>query len=375
MVAKSLDPLLFLKFQRRLKCAHQNWIRRTIYGLWCLRQICAHCTWSSISFFFFLSFAFFFFCYKSESGLIKMKHLWSLTSGSVLTPANAGCYNYPAGVSESPPTADAICLLTGARATAEHDFPRLCEWGELRLWNFGSPRTILSPQRQKEQGRKNDRWAILKPSPEMRKERKKILQSPLKSCLHSETKWLFQPLLLSSCAQGWHKPLISLSFFFYYIFLKSKFVLKRSYLDFYLFSVAAGRKCSAESRASACVWRPSSNGVTRGTRRYAYLSSVSKKFFVALRGIRTLIAFSTFAFALPFYYPLISSRLIFRLCCPKGIVGMWICPFIYCTDANYIFTLCLKQWQKKSARTHTPTGFWVRFILFFFFLYKEDLCT
>ncbi|CAG03489.1 unnamed protein product [Tetraodon nigroviridis] len=65
--------------------------------------------------------------YKSESGLMKMKHLRSLTSGSVLTPANAGCYNYPAGVSESPPTADAICLLTSARATAEPDFPRLCE--------------------------------------------------------------------------------------------------------------------------------------------------------------------------------------------------------------------------------------------------------
>lgn len=160
-------------------------------------------------------------------------------------------------------------------------------------------------------------------------------------------------------------------FFFYYIFLKSKFVLKRSYLDFYLFSVAAGRKCSAESRASACVWRPSSNGVTRGTRRYAYLSSVSKKFFVALRGIRTLIAFSTFAFALPFYYPLISSRLIFRLCCPKGIVGMWICPFIYCTDANYIFTLCLKQWQKKK-RTHTHTYRILSEIhsIFFFFIQR-----
>lgn len=70
---------------------------------------------------------FFLFCFKSESGLIKMKHLRSLTSGSVLTPANAGCYNYPAGVSESPPTADAICLLTSTRATAEPDFPRLCE--------------------------------------------------------------------------------------------------------------------------------------------------------------------------------------------------------------------------------------------------------
>lgn len=146
MVAKSLDPLFFLKFQRRLRFAHQNWIRRTIYRFWRLRQMCAHCTWSNISFFFLF--------FKSESGLIKMKHLQSLTSGSLLTPANAGGYNYPAGVSESPPTADAICLLTSARATAEPDFPRLCEWGELRLRNFGSPGTILSPERQKEQGTK-----------------------------------------------------------------------------------------------------------------------------------------------------------------------------------------------------------------------------
>lgn len=75
----------------------------------------------------FFFFSFLLCSYKSESGLMKMKHLRSLTSGSVLTPANAGCYNYPAGVSESPPTADAICLLTSARATAEPDFPRLCE--------------------------------------------------------------------------------------------------------------------------------------------------------------------------------------------------------------------------------------------------------
>lgn len=80
------------------------------------------------SLFFFFFFFFLLFCCKSASGLIEMKHLRSLTSGSVLTPANAGCYNYPAGVSESPPpTADAICLLTSARATAEPDFPRLCE--------------------------------------------------------------------------------------------------------------------------------------------------------------------------------------------------------------------------------------------------------
>lgn len=58
MVAKSLDPLFCLKFQRLLRFAHQNWIRRTIYGCWCLCQMCAHCTWSNISFFSFL-FSFF----------------------------------------------------------------------------------------------------------------------------------------------------------------------------------------------------------------------------------------------------------------------------------------------------------------------------
>lgn len=46
----------FLKFQRRVKIAHQNWIRRSIYGFWSLRQISAHCTWCNIlpGFLFFL---------------------------------------------------------------------------------------------------------------------------------------------------------------------------------------------------------------------------------------------------------------------------------------------------------------------------------
>lgn len=38
----------FLKFQRRLRMAHQNWIRRNMYGFWCLRQISAHGTWCNI---------------------------------------------------------------------------------------------------------------------------------------------------------------------------------------------------------------------------------------------------------------------------------------------------------------------------------------
>lgn len=48
----------FLKFQRRLRIAHQNWIRRSIYGFLCLRQMCAHCTWCNIlPGFFFLSYS------------------------------------------------------------------------------------------------------------------------------------------------------------------------------------------------------------------------------------------------------------------------------------------------------------------------------
>lgn len=134
--------------------------------------------------------------------------LQSLTSGSALTPANGGCYNYPAGVSESTPTVDPICLLTSARATAEPDFPRLCEWGQLRLRNFGSPRPILPPERQKEQGTKTTVGCFQSQSRDAETE---ILQSPLKNCFHSEMKWLNHSLLLSSCAQGWHKPFI---FFF-----------------------------------------------------------------------------------------------------------------------------------------------------------------
>lgn len=46
--------------------------------------------------------------------------------------------------------------VTSARATAEPDFPRLCEWAALRLRNFGSPWTILSPEKQKEAGDGNE---------------------------------------------------------------------------------------------------------------------------------------------------------------------------------------------------------------------------
>lgn len=119
----------FLKFQRRLRIAHQKWIRRSICWFWRLRQICAHCTWCNI-----LSFLL-----QVRERLDQDEAPRSLSSGSLLTPAKAGCYSYPAGVSESPPTADTICLLTSTAATAEPDFPRRCE-GELRLRNFGSPR-------------------------------------------------------------------------------------------------------------------------------------------------------------------------------------------------------------------------------------------
>lgn len=374
MVAKSLDPRFLLKFQRRLKFAPQQWIRRTIYGFWRLRQMCAHCTWSNISFL-----SFFLFCFKSESGLIKMKHLRSLTSGSVLTPANAGCYNYPAGVSESPPTADAICLLTSTRATAEPDFPRLCEWGELRLRNFGSPRTILSPERRrKKKGVREWPLGDFKRSPEMRKEKSwcslitEILQPPLENCFNSKMRRLDPPLLLSSGAQT-HKRVV---WVFLLGFLSPNLFRDLPTRTFICSPVDAGRKCSAESRASACVWRPSSNGATRGTRRYAYLSTVSKNFFVALRGIRPLIGFSTFPPALPSYYPLISSRLIFRLRCPEearesGFV-------LYLLNGRKLHFYPLPQATKDPHHhhhTHTGTHKYTRacrimrwFFLFFYYM-------
>lgn len=92
-----------------------------------------------------------------------MKHLRSVTTESVLTPAKAGCYNHPAGECESPPPADAICLLTSARATAEPDFPRLGQRGELRLRNFGSPRTDLLTRKAKRTGDEKNREAISHP--------------------------------------------------------------------------------------------------------------------------------------------------------------------------------------------------------------------
>ena len=49
-------------------------------------------------------------------------------------------------------------------------------------------------------------------------------------------------------------------------------------------AVCADLKRSAGSRASACVWRPSFRGATRGTRRYALLSTMSKKYFMEVNG-------------------------------------------------------------------------------------------
>lgn len=178
-------------------------------------------------------------------------------------------------------------------------------------------------------------------------------------------KWLNEPLLLSSCALGWHKRLIC-------GFFKSNFFLKCSYVDFYLFSADAARKCSAESRASTCVWRPSSNGAARGTRRYAYLSTVSKKFFVALRGIWTLIAFSTFPFAIPFIlsFNFIASHLECVAPRSRGNVDF---SLIYCTDANYIFTLCLQQWQNTHTHTHLQDSEWDDFFFLQGFGYWQNM--
>lgn len=58
--------------------------------------------------------------HKSESGSIRMKPPVPYRRISD-TPANAGCYNQPAGVSVSPLTADALCLLASTTATAEPD--------------------------------------------------------------------------------------------------------------------------------------------------------------------------------------------------------------------------------------------------------------
>lgn len=70
------STFFFSKFQRRLRTAHQNWIRRSICGFWCLRQICDHCTWCNILLLLlFVCFLFFVpVTHKSESGSIWLKH-------------------------------------------------------------------------------------------------------------------------------------------------------------------------------------------------------------------------------------------------------------------------------------------------------------
>lgn len=69
----------------------------------------------SRGFFFFFSVS-----HKSKSDPIRMKPPVPHRQISE-TPANAGCNNQPAGVSLSPPTDDAICLLASTTATAEPD--------------------------------------------------------------------------------------------------------------------------------------------------------------------------------------------------------------------------------------------------------------
>lgn len=57
---KVAGSTFLLKFQRRVRIAHQNWIRRGIYGFWCLRQnlIVLGATFSQ---------AFFYFCFSQVS--------------------------------------------------------------------------------------------------------------------------------------------------------------------------------------------------------------------------------------------------------------------------------------------------------------------
>ncbi|KAK9514116.1 hypothetical protein VZT92_027605 [Zoarces viviparus] len=66
------------------------------------------------------------------------------------TPANAGCYNYPAGVSVSPPSADAICLLASTTATAEPDSRNAVEGENCACGTLGRLERFCRPTRQTE---------------------------------------------------------------------------------------------------------------------------------------------------------------------------------------------------------------------------------
>ena len=146
---------LFLKFQRRLRIAHQNWTRRSMYGFRCLRQMCAHCTWcnilSALSFCFIPPLSV---THKSESGSIGMQPLspphrrigWYTCDRRLLQLA---CRS----LCIPPPTADAICLLASTTATSRAWLPHRCGGGELRLRNFGGRLEKTDPVAPKDKNR------------------------------------------------------------------------------------------------------------------------------------------------------------------------------------------------------------------------------
>lgn len=63
-------------------------------------------------------------------------------------------------------------------------------------------------------------------------------------------------------------------------------------------------------------------------------------------GSERLIRVSTFPLALPCYYPLFNRGSY--LDCVASRSGNVDLSLIFCADANYIFTLCLKQKKKKK---------------------------
>ena len=151
---------LFLKFQRRLRIAHQNWTRRSMYGFRCLRQMCAHCTWCNIL-------SALSFCVSPLLSLLlanlrAARSGWSpsvlLTGGSVDDTCDRRLLQLACrSLCIPPPTADAICLLASTTATSRAWLPHRCGGGELRLRNFGGrlgKKRIPSPPKDKNRGGK-----------------------------------------------------------------------------------------------------------------------------------------------------------------------------------------------------------------------------
>ncbi|TNN89123.1 hypothetical protein EYF80_000411 [Liparis tanakae] len=86
----------------------------------------------------------------SESGSIGMKPPQPLTGGSVVHLRTQFCYNDPAGVSVSPPTDDAICILASATATAEPDSRNAVEEENCACGTLGLLERFGRPERRAE---------------------------------------------------------------------------------------------------------------------------------------------------------------------------------------------------------------------------------